>query len=80
MSEIQTHHNTGNTRKSQHQSEILGFSDTEIWEDWELSEEYPGQPEVARYFEFVDKKWDLSKDITFGAKVTEAFFDSDKDE
>lgn len=51
------------------------FSDPEIWSEWHWSERYPGQPELSRYFEFVDSKWDLSKDISFGSKVDEARFD-----
>lgn len=51
------------------------FSDPEIWSEWHWSERYPGQPELVRYFEFVDSKWDLSKDISFGSRVDEATFD-----
>lgn len=43
------------------------FSDPEIWSEWHWSERYPGQPELSRYFDFVDSKWDLSKDISFGS-------------
>lgn len=53
------------------------FSDPELWNEWHWSETYPGQEEILRYFEFVDKKWDLSKDISFGTKVAKAIFDSD---
>lgn len=56
------------------------FSDPEIWKNWEWSEDFPSQPEIARYFEFVDKKWNLSKDITFGTRVTEASFNPVKNE
>lgn len=52
------------------------FSDPELWQEWSWSERFPGQPEIVRYFDFVDKKWQLSKDIVFGTKVTEASFDS----
>ncbi|KAF9877997.1 cyclohexanone monooxygenase [Colletotrichum karsti] len=51
------------------------FSDPEIWKEWEWAEKYPSQEEMVRYFEFVDQKWDLSKDVTFGARVTDASFD-----
>ncbi|KAK1613495.1 hypothetical protein BDP81DRAFT_486105 [Colletotrichum phormii] len=40
------------------------------------TEKYPSQPEILQYFEFVDRKWALSRDITFGAKVTDATFDA----
>lgn len=51
------------------------FSDPDIWKHWDWTEEYPSQQEILRYFEFVDEKWDLSRDITFGARVTDASFD-----
>ncbi|KAL1884899.1 hypothetical protein Plec18167_001555 [Paecilomyces lecythidis] len=51
------------------------FSDPEIWSEWEWSEAYPGQKEILEYFQFVDRKWNLSQDITFGAKVTDATWD-----
>lgn len=50
------------------------YSDPEIWKEWEWSEAYPGQKEILEYFKFVDKKWDLSKDIVFGTKITDAFW------
>ncbi|KAF4984729.1 hypothetical protein FDECE_17034 [Fusarium decemcellulare] len=59
---------------------LYEFSDPEIWQNWDWSEEYPGQPEIKRYFEFVDKKWDLSRDITYGVRVTDAAFDPEKNE
>lgn len=52
------------------------FSDPELWNEWEWSEAYPGQKEILEYFKFVDKKWNLSQDITFGAKVTDATWDA----
>ncbi|EXF74944.1 hypothetical protein CFIO01_08399 [Colletotrichum fioriniae PJ7] len=52
------------------------FSDPELWREWAWTEKYPSQPEILRYFEFVDRKWDLSRDITFGARVTDATFDA----
>ncbi|KAK6214349.1 hypothetical protein LQW54_004577 [Pestalotiopsis sp. IQ-011] len=45
------------------------FSDPKLW-----SEAYPSQKETLKYFEFVDRKWHLSKDVTFGARVTNATF------
>ncbi|PLB47659.1 FAD/NAD(P)-binding domain-containing protein [Aspergillus steynii IBT 23096] len=45
------------------------FSDPELWREWEWSELYPGQQEILEYFRFVDRKWDLSRDIVFGAKT-----------
>ncbi|KAL0931427.1 cyclohexanone monooxygenase [Colletotrichum truncatum] len=56
------------------------FSDPEIWQNWEWTEKFPSQPEMIKYFEFVDKKWDLSKDVTFGVRVTDAAFDAQANE
>ena len=52
------------------------FSDPEIWNEWEWSEAFPGQEEIIKYFQFVDKKWNLSEDIIFGTKVTDATWDA----
>ncbi|PYI15799.1 FAD/NAD(P)-binding domain-containing protein [Aspergillus violaceofuscus CBS 115571] len=51
------------------------FSDPELYNEWEWSERYPGQAEILRYFAFVDQKWDLSRDIEFGTRVTDARWD-----
>lgn len=51
------------------------FSDPEIWQEFDWPEEYPSRDDMLRYFEFVDEKWDLGRDVTFGARVTEASFD-----
>ncbi|KAH8424885.1 flavin-containing monooxygenase [Aspergillus melleus] len=48
------------------------FSDPELWSEWNWSELYPGQQEILEYFRFVDRKWNLSQDIIFGTKVTDA--------
>ncbi|KAJ0423222.1 FAD/NAD(P)-binding domain-containing protein [Aspergillus carlsbadensis] len=51
------------------------FSDPEIWSQWEWPQLYPGQEEIVRYFAFVDSKWGLSRDISFGVRVTDARWD-----
>jgi cation diffusion facilitator CzcD-associated flavoprotein CzcO len=56
------------------------YSDPELWKDWVWEEAYPSQKELQKYFKFVDKRWDLSKDITFGAKVVDASFNGDRNE
>ncbi|KAL4766781.1 hypothetical protein BDW60DRAFT_212606 [Aspergillus nidulans var. acristatus] len=50
-------------------------SDPELWKEWNWSEAYPGQPEILEYFKYIDSKWHRSSDITFGAKVTDAYWD-----
>ncbi|KAM5345812.1 hypothetical protein ACJ41O_011673 [Fusarium nematophilum] len=74
------HHNRYPGARTDTPVPLYEFSDPEIWQGWEWTEEYPGQTEIARYFQFVDEKWDLSRDITYGVKVTDAKFDSQKDE
>jgi cation diffusion facilitator CzcD-associated flavoprotein CzcO len=47
----------------------------ELWEEWEWSERFAGQPEIERYFNHVVDKFDLRRDIRFGAKVVSAVWD-----
>jgi cation diffusion facilitator CzcD-associated flavoprotein CzcO len=47
----------------------------ELWEEWEWSERFAGQPEIERYFNHVVDRFDLRRDIVFGARVTSAVFD-----
>lgn len=51
----------------------------ELWEDWTWTERFPARDELVKYFEHVDKKWDLKKDILFGNRVTKAQFNEAKD-
>jgi cation diffusion facilitator CzcD-associated flavoprotein CzcO len=47
----------------------------ELWEEWEWSERFAGQPEIERYFNHVVDRFDLRRDIVLGARVTAAVFD-----
>lgn len=47
----------------------------ELWEEWEWSEHFAGQPEIERYFNHVVDRFDLRRHIVFGAKVTSALWD-----
>ncbi|MGW1718850.1 flavin-containing monooxygenase [Streptomyces sp. NPDC002156] len=47
----------------------------ELWEEWEWSERFAGQPEIERYFNYVVDRFDLRRDISFGTKVTAAVYD-----
>ncbi|KAG5643364.1 hypothetical protein DXG03_001012 [Asterophora parasitica] len=58
---------------------IYQFALEELWKDWEWTEHYPGQKELANYFAYVDKKLDLSRDISFDTRVTAAHFDTTTD-
>ncbi|MGK2881973.1 MAG: flavin-containing monooxygenase [Mycobacterium sp.] len=51
------------------------YSDEQLWKDWNFTELYPDWAEVRRYFDYVDAKLDLSKDISFNTAVTAARFD-----
>ncbi|MFI9834730.1 flavin-containing monooxygenase [Streptomyces sp. NPDC051913] len=47
----------------------------ELWEEWEWSEQFAGQPEIERYFNYVVDRFDLRRHIVFGAKVASAVWD-----
>jgi cyclohexanone monooxygenase len=54
----------------------FGFGD--LWKDWNFSELYPSWKELRAYFDYVDRKLDLSRDIRFSTWVTEAEFDEER--
>ncbi|MBS0355946.1 MAG: NAD(P)/FAD-dependent oxidoreductase [Proteobacteria bacterium] len=47
----------------------------ELEQEWTWSEKYAAQPEILEYLEFVARKFDLNKDITFNTRVKSAHFD-----
>lgn len=47
----------------------------ELLEEWDWAERYPGQAEMRRYFDFVDRKLDLRKDVQCQTKVLSAIYD-----
>ena len=47
----------------------------ELQQEWDWSERYPEQPEIMRYLNHVADRFDLKRDIRFGARVTEARYD-----
>jgi len=51
-----------------------GFDDA-LQQEWEWTERYAGQPEILRYLQHVAERFDLRRDITFGARVTAAVLD-----
>ncbi len=59
-------------------SAIYQFSDPNLWEDWNWSELYPSQNEMCDYFDYVDKRWNLGKDVQRNTRVTSAHFDESK--
>ncbi|PVH99116.1 FAD/NAD(P)-binding domain-containing protein [Periconia macrospinosa] len=54
---------------------IYEYSLPEVWKDWNWSERYPGFAELRKYFEHVEKKLDIKKDVAFDTRVTGAHFD-----
>ncbi|MEM7541795.1 MAG: NAD(P)/FAD-dependent oxidoreductase [Pseudomonadota bacterium] len=57
---------------------IYQYSREEIWREWEWSERFPDYREMRAYFEFIDEKLDLSRDIDFETRVSSANFDEAK--
>jgi cation diffusion facilitator CzcD-associated flavoprotein CzcO len=50
------------------------FSD-ELFAEWEWQEHFAGQPEIERYLNHVVDRFDLRRDMRFGATVTGAVYD-----
>lgn len=59
---------------------VYEYSMEELWQDWDWSERFPGRDELCAYFDYVDKKLDLSRDIRFNTRVTAAKFDQGSDQ
>ena len=47
----------------------------ELFDEWEWQEQFAEQPETERYLNHVVDRFDLRRDIRFGAKVTSAVYD-----
>jgi len=56
------------------------FSLEELWRDWSWTERFPAWDELRRYFHHVDQKLELSRDIRFNSRVSEARFDAAADQ
>src|SRR6202048_3353231 len=54
---------------------IYQYSRDDLWPKWQFSELYPAWQEIREYFNYVDEKLGLSRDIRFNRRVTEAEFD-----
>lgn len=57
---------------------IYEYTDEDLWRNWDWSELYPGYEELRRYFDFVDKKWNIRKDTQFNTRVTAMSFDEEE--
>jgi cation diffusion facilitator CzcD-associated flavoprotein CzcO len=51
------------------------FFSQELFDEWEWSEHFAGQPEIERYLNHVVDRFDLRRHMRFGARVTSAVFD-----
>jgi cation diffusion facilitator CzcD-associated flavoprotein CzcO len=58
------------------ESYSYGYSfSPELLTEWEWSEHFAARPETLRYLQHVAQRFDLRRDITFGARVTSARWD-----
>ena len=58
------------------ESYSYGYSfDTDLLKEWNWTEHFAPQPETERYLNLVADKYDLRRDITFGARVKAATWD-----
>ncbi len=51
------------------------YSYPELWRDWTWTERFPGGEELRAYFRHMDERFGLSRDISYGARVSAARFD-----
>ena len=56
------------------------FSFGELWKDWKWTEKYPSRDELCNYFEYLESRLNLKKDIQFNTRVTAAQFDADRNQ
>jgi cation diffusion facilitator CzcD-associated flavoprotein CzcO len=54
---------------------LYEYSIEDLYKDWTWSERFPSWPELRKYFAYVDKKLDLSKDVMLNTVVKGADFD-----
>jgi cation diffusion facilitator CzcD-associated flavoprotein CzcO/acetyl esterase/lipase len=60
------------------QSVDYSFSfDPALESEWQWSEKYATQPEILAYLDFVARRYDLRRDITFSTRVDAAAWDDD---
>ncbi|KAK3113017.1 hypothetical protein LTR53_010106 [Teratosphaeriaceae sp. CCFEE 6253] len=54
---------------------VYAYGIPEVYNTWSWTEQYPGEKELKRYFQHVDKVLDISKDVLYEHKVVAAGFD-----
>lgn len=57
---------------------IYQLFDKELWSTFTFTERYAGWKEWRRYFEHVEKVWDVRKDVEFNKHVDGAVFDEQR--
>ncbi|TVY13236.1 Baeyer-Villiger monooxygenase [Lachnellula arida] len=70
--------NTYNGARTDTRVPLYEFSDESIWSDWNWTEKFPGVEEIQRYFQHVDSKLHLKKDIRFNSRVEKLHYDEQK--
>lgn len=58
---------------------IYQYEMEDLWKDWYYSERYPSRAELCDYFDYVDKKLDLSRDVALETRVVSAEFNTATD-
>lgn len=58
---------------------VYQFAMEELWRGWTWTERFPDWKELRAYFDYVDKKLDISKDVVFNARVMGAEYNTDTD-
>ena len=59
---------------------IYQLFEKDLYEDFTFQERYPGREEIRRYFEYVDEKWNMSKDVVYDKHVDGATFDKSRNQ
>ncbi|KAJ4482535.1 cyclohexanone monooxygenase [Lentinula aciculospora] len=54
---------------------VYELSLKELWRDWTWTEKFPGYEELRRYFDYIDEKLDIRKDVSFNKRVVAAQFE-----
>src|SRR5437763_14349341 len=47
----------------------------ELWDEWEWSEHFAGQPKIERYLNHVADRFDLRRHMRFAARMKSAVYD-----
>lgn len=59
---------------------IYQLFEKDLYEDFTFKERYPGWQELRRYFQHVEKKWEISRDIEYNRNVEGASFDEKRNQ